>query len=154
MIKTLFNRIWMRRQDAFLDYVCDHCAWNIRTFGSGRRTLGTIRHIRKELEEIEAAPTDTMEWIDVIALGISGYCRAGGQPLNLLRDLKAKLAECKTRVYPFPASEDEPSEHIRPTYGLPKPGISPMIHAYLYGEYAGPGVPGEIMDYYHGKDGD
>lgn len=39
-----------------------------RTFGPGDRHKGIIDHIRKELVEIEQAPGDIKEWIDVIIL--------------------------------------------------------------------------------------
>lgn len=33
------------------------------TFGPGPRTKGICDHIRKELLEIEASPTDVAEWV-------------------------------------------------------------------------------------------
>ncbi len=39
------------------------------TFGPGLR-LGVIDHIRKELFEVEADPTDLSRWVDVIIRGI------------------------------------------------------------------------------------
>lgn len=87
--------------------------WSIRTFGNGKRTLGIIRHIEKELKEVEVKPNDLTEWIDVIILALDGYWRHGGNTEIIMNILQAKQDKNFTRVYPFPKSEDEPSEHIR-----------------------------------------
>ena len=42
--------------------------FSLKNFGPGRRTGGVIKHIRKELVEIEADPTDLAEWADVVIL--------------------------------------------------------------------------------------
>src|SRR5690606_19752169 len=47
-------------------------AFSEKTFSPGRRTKGLCEHIREELKEIEAAPNDLEEWIDIIILGIDG----------------------------------------------------------------------------------
>jgi hypothetical protein len=93
--------------------VAEHRTWSHRTFGPGKRTLGTIAHIRKELAEIEAKPDDLMEWIDVVMLAINGYWRHGGDSRKFAVMLKAKLEECKRREWPAPTSEDEPIEHVK-----------------------------------------
>jgi len=87
--------------------------WSIKTFGNSKRTLGIIRHIEKELKEVEEKPNDLTEWIDVIILALDGYWRHGGNTENIMNILQAKQDNNFTRVYPFPKSEDEPSEHIR-----------------------------------------
>ena len=51
--------------------------FSLRTFGPGARTKGVIDHIRKELAEIEAAPDDITEWVDVIILALDGAWRWG-----------------------------------------------------------------------------
>src|SRR3990172_1988827 len=43
-------------------------AFSLNTFGPGDRAAGISDHIRKELTEIEAEPTDLKEWVDVILL--------------------------------------------------------------------------------------
>jgi len=97
----------------FISFLNRRWAWSKNTFGTGKRTLGIIKHIKKELEEVEANPDDLTEWVDVINLAIDGYTRHGGKSNKLLTDLFAKLKICESRTYPFPASEDEPSEHVR-----------------------------------------
>ncbi len=52
-------------------------AFSENTFGPGQRTAGVIAHIRKELDEIEADPADTIEWVDVMLLSLDGTWRAG-----------------------------------------------------------------------------
>jgi hypothetical protein len=61
--------------------------------------------------EVDKAPFDLTEWIDIIWLGIDGYCRHGGKPAELLNDLQSKFERNKLRTYPFPESDDEPSYH-------------------------------------------
>lgn len=87
--------------------------WSIKTFGNGKRTLGIIRHIEKELKEIEEQPNDLTEWIDVVILALDGYWRHGGTVSEVMNVLQAKQEKNFKRVYPFPKSEDEPSEHDR-----------------------------------------
>jgi len=86
--------------------------WSNRVFGSGPRTIGIIKHIEKELQEIQASPQDLSEWIDVVILALDGYWRAGGTPETIERDLWMKQNIIFRRQYPFPASQNEPSEHI------------------------------------------
>lgn len=88
-----------------------------RTFGPGLRTRGVIAHIRKELAEIEAAPTDLEEWIDVATLAFDGAWRAGYSPEQIACALGAKLAKNEARTWPDwrTASEDAPIEHVRAT---------------------------------------
>jgi hypothetical protein len=97
----------------FFEFVEEHFEWSKKSFGSTKRTLGIIRHIEKELKEVEADPDDLFEWIDVIILGIDGFCRHGGKPRELLAYLWSKFYRNRLRTYPFPTSDDEPSEHLR-----------------------------------------
>lgn len=87
--------------------------WSTQTFGPGLRTLGVTRHIEKEIAEIRRDPTDRIEWVDVIQLGLDGYWRAGGTPRTIMPDLIAKLNKNMARQWPPIAPEDEPMEHIR-----------------------------------------
>lgn len=87
--------------------------WSAKTFGPGRRTNGVIDHIRKELAEIEADPTDLKEWIDVLILAFDGAWRAGWEPQQIIDAIKAKQAENEARSWPDwqAASEDRAIEH-------------------------------------------
>jgi len=87
--------------------------WSSKTFGHGLRTLGIIKHIRKELLEIEKSPHDLFEWIDVIILALDGYWRHGGDPNNIMKDLTLKQMVNFKRNFPFPKSDDDVSEHLK-----------------------------------------
>ena len=95
------------------DYIARQESWSSKTFGNGVRTKGITEHIRKELLEIEAAPHDVEEWIDVVILALDGAWRAGYSPSQICAALEAKQAKNFKRNYPMPISEDHPSEHIR-----------------------------------------
>ena len=86
--------------------------WSIPTFGEGKRTIGLIKHIQKELLEIEKNPDDLLEWIDVIILAMDGAHRLGYSPDEITQALVNKMRINKNRVYPK-VSEDQPSEHIK-----------------------------------------
>jgi hypothetical protein len=88
--------------------------WSLRTFGPGRRTLGVIDHIRKELDEIEAAPIDVEEWVDVIILALDGACRAGWESREIIAAIKAKQAKNEGRSWPDwrTMSPDQAIEHV------------------------------------------
>jgi len=90
-----------------------HIPWSTSTFGDGMRTTGITAHILKELAEIHANPHDVSEWIDVVILALDGAWRAGYTAEQVVDALFDKLAVIRTRIYPKPASEDEPSEHVR-----------------------------------------
>ena len=95
--------LWQQRQ------------WSLFTFGPGQRTLGIIDHIRKELNEIEADPTDLNEWIDVVILALDGAWRAGWQPQQILAAFHAKQEKNRNRTWPDwrTMPEDKAIEHDR-----------------------------------------
>lgn len=97
------------------EYIRQQEEWSARTFGHSTRTKGITAHIRKELLEIEAAPHDVEEWIDVVILALDGAWRAGYSPVQIVDALEAKQAKNFRRTYPRPLSDDHPSEHIRDT---------------------------------------
>ena len=90
-------------------------SWSRRTFGPGERTAGVIAHIRKELLEVEAAPTDPVEWADVIILAFDGAWRAGIGPQVILDAIRDKQARNERRTWPDwrTADPDKPIEHDR-----------------------------------------
>ena len=81
-------------------------SWQRATFGSEYREAGLIAHIKKELEEIEAAEDlKHLEWLDVIFLAIQGYHTALGETprdaaTSLGFDLNDKLEENMRRKWP------------------------------------------------------
>lgn len=74
--------------------------WSSATFGPGPRSAGNIDHIRRELREIEAAPADLEEWIDVAMLAIDGAMREGHSPEAVLRGYAEKLEKNFARSWP------------------------------------------------------
>lgn len=96
-----------------IDYLKRQKEWSAKTFGHGIRTKGIIAHIRKELIEVESAPHDVTEWMDVVILALDGAWRAGYSPEQIVSALEAKQAINFKRTYPVPESEDHPSEHLR-----------------------------------------
>ncbi|WP_175783719.1 dATP/dGTP pyrophosphohydrolase domain-containing protein [Burkholderia ambifaria] len=95
---------FLRRQRAF----------SARTFGPGRLTARVCDHIRKELTEVEAAPDDLREWIDVILLGLDGAWRTGATPEQITAALAAKLTTNEGRVWPDwrTCDPDRAIEHV------------------------------------------
>jgi hypothetical protein len=90
-------------------------AWSTDTFGPGDRALGVLDHIRKELLEIEADPTDVKEWVDVIILAFDGAWRAGWEPQEIIDAIKAKQARNESRTWPDwrTADRSKAIEHVR-----------------------------------------
>lgn len=102
------------------DIIKDAKEWSSVTFGPGTREKGVIAHIRKELEEIENAPTPELkarEWVDVIILGIDGLWRSRpNMPIGaLVAMIVAKYAKNRQRQWPDwrTLGEDQPIEHKR-----------------------------------------
>lgn len=89
--------------------------FSLRTFGPGARTKGLIDHIQKELREIANDPTDLMEWIDVIMLGLDGAWRSGHLPEEIAQALHDKLERNEARDWPDwrTADPDKAIEHVR-----------------------------------------
>ena len=74
--------------------------FSLATFGPGARPLGIIDHIRKELDEITADPTDLGEWVDVAILAFDGALRAGHEPQAIIDAIKAKQSRNEARTWP------------------------------------------------------
>ena len=96
-------------------HLCRQREFSLRTFGPGTRSGAVIKHIRKELIEIEAAPGDLMEWIDVAMLALDGAWRAGHSPEAIALALATKLTRNERRQWPDwrTVGEGEPIEHVR-----------------------------------------
>lgn len=90
-------------------------AWSEQTFGPGPRLQGVLDHIRKELAEIEAEPTDLEEWVDLILLAFDGAWRAGHTPGEIAEGLSAKLYKNERREWPDWRTQDPTKaiEHVR-----------------------------------------
>jgi Protein of unknown function (DUF550) len=90
-------------------------AFSLRAFGPGDRAKGVVDHIRKECREIEAAPGDLMEWMDIALLAFDGAWRAGHSPEEIVAALEAKLAKNEKREWPDwrTADPNKAIEHVR-----------------------------------------
>jgi hypothetical protein len=96
-----------------IEYIQEHHIWSQATFGGWVSPIRLIRHIEKELKEIEAAPYDLEEWVDVIILAIDGACRIGATPQEIADALYMKQDKNKTRRYVVPTDPNQPAEHDR-----------------------------------------
>ena len=108
---TLWERLDIARKNSLTAFMKDQEAWSRKTFGNGKRTEGTLKHIEKEIAEVRAKPDDLSEWIDIVILALDGYWRHGGK--DAIGDIIAKGKINRSRTYLMPASDDEPSEHVR-----------------------------------------
>lgn len=90
-------------------------AWSEKTFGPGERTHGVIAHIKKELDEIEADPSDIMEWVDVLILAFDGAWRVGWEPQEIIDAIKLKQQLNEQREWPDwrQFTNGEAIEHIK-----------------------------------------
>lgn len=75
-------------------------AWSAKTFGPGERTAGVLDHIRKELLEVEADPSDVKEWVDLVILALDGAWRAGHEPREIVDAIVAKQTKNEGRTWP------------------------------------------------------
>jgi hypothetical protein len=89
--------------------------WSEQTFGPGERTAGVLDHIRKELAEIEAKPTDASEWIDVVILALDGAWRHGHSPEAIIDTWVNKFLKNIGRKWPDwrTVPEGKAIEHVR-----------------------------------------
>lgn len=89
--------------------------WSESTFGPDPRVNGIVSHIRKELDEILADPTDLYEWVDVAILALDGAWRAGHSPKEIIAALVAKQQKNMLREWPDwrTAPPDTVIEHVR-----------------------------------------
>lgn len=95
-------------------FIADFAMWNLNTFGPGLRTEGTVAHIRKELDEVLADPTDYKEWVDILILSLNGLVRLGLSPAEIIPAVKAKHEVNKARKWPdWRDHPDTPIEHDR-----------------------------------------
>ena len=106
----------LERRFDLLEYLDRQRRFSERAFGPGPRPAGVIDHIRKELIEIEAAPDDLKEWIDVVTLALDGAWRAGHRPDEIVAQLEATLTRNEAREWPDwrTADTEKAIEHVRP----------------------------------------
>ena len=103
------------RAEGIATYVARQQEWSLRTFGPGARLSGLLDHLRKELSEVEAAPDDVTEWVDVVILALDGAWRSGHTPEAVAAALEAKQCENFARQWPDwrSAPAGRAIEHVR-----------------------------------------
>lgn len=92
--------------------------FSLRTFGPGHagdRVRGLRDHIEGELDEVECAPFDTEEWIDIVILALEGAWRTGSTSREIALTLREKQAKNEARKWPDwrTATPGKAIEHIR-----------------------------------------
>lgn len=89
--------------------------FSFKTFGPGARTQGICDHIRKELDEVLAAPNDLSEWADLVLLALDGAWRTGYSPEQIAGAIEGKQTKNERRVWPDwrTADPDKAIEHVR-----------------------------------------
>ncbi len=99
-----------------VEYLRDQIEFSRRTFGPGPRTTGVLDHLRKEIDEVSADPTDLEEWIDIVILAFEATWRAtGASPEEIVATLSYKQAENELRNWPDWRTADpgQAIEHVR-----------------------------------------
>lgn len=96
------------------DLAESHREWSNRTFGDTkvRDYIGPLMHLKKEIEEILAAPTDYSEWSDALLLLLDAARRAGLEIEDYIDHTRAKLVINKSRKWNI-AVPGQPCEHIK-----------------------------------------
>ncbi len=91
-----------------------HAEWSTATFGTTaeRGPLGPLKHLAKEVVEVQADPTDITEFADIGLLWFDSARRAGFAYDQLIQAMWTKLAVNKTRQW-GKAGANEAAEHIR-----------------------------------------
>ncbi len=87
--------------------------WSSETFGSDavRGPEAPLAHLRKEIDEVLADPTDIEEWADVLLLVLDGISRAGYSTDAVEHAAWAKLDKNRKRKW-GPPNEQGFSEHV------------------------------------------
>jgi hypothetical protein len=100
------------------------CEWTFATFGTPeqRGPFGPLDHLRKEIDEILADPSDVVEFVDAYMLLQDATARAGHRMSDVIAGVRPKLAINKQRKWPpFNPDASGAVEHIREQPGLITP---------------------------------
>lgn len=94
-------------------YLEKQIVWSRKTFGPGRRTIGILKHIEKEMDEVIEDSNNFKEWIDIVILTLDGAWRAGATPHEIVSRLYEKQNINFKRRWPDIPAQDQISEHIK-----------------------------------------
>ena len=81
-------------------YIINQIRWSSKAFGPGKLDAQIIDHIKSELSEIEKAPGDLMEWVDVISLAFDGAWRNGHTHSEIADAMEKKQDINRNRKWP------------------------------------------------------
>lgn len=109
------DRLNTQQQHDLIAHLHRQRIFSLKTFGPGMRTKGLLDHIRKELTEIEQAPGDLYEWVDLVLLALDGAWRAGYSDEAIATAIDAKMTRNEARTWPDwrTADPDKAIEHVR-----------------------------------------
>lgn len=103
----------------FIDFLHRKNAWSEKAFGpvDARGHMGPLDHMRKEIAEAEADPSDVVEFVDLIFLATDAAHRAGHAPEAIAAALEEKLSVNRGRTWPDWRKCDPNGaiEHVRET---------------------------------------
>ena len=105
-------------------YLVEHKAWSLETFGESTHTEGLLKHIEKEVAEAREANFHIgiadgagekllMELVDIVILSVDAMWRLGFSPEQIASALIEKQNINKKRRYPKITDPDQPTEHFR-----------------------------------------
>lgn len=83
----------------FYELAADANAWSRETFGWGRGPLGSISHLKEEVDEVEQTPYDAEEYADCLLLVLDAAARANIDAPSLIAEARRKLIKNKTRTW-------------------------------------------------------
>ena len=119
-LRVSIERVISQRKDEagymnLIEHLHRQRAWSLETFGPGYCHSRVIDHLRKEINEVEAAPLDLTEWVDVVLLALDGAWRAGYSPIQIAAAIEAKQARNEMRQWPDwrTADADKAIEHVK-----------------------------------------
>ena len=108
IVRELFNRV--SRVGTLEQFWYDQAAWSTATFGHGNG-IGALKHLKKEVDECLANPSDLVEYADMMHL-VFDACRRAGYTYDELADAcHKKLAINRARKWGKKVA-GEPCEHI------------------------------------------
>lgn len=101
--------------EGLADFWREQALWSQETFGSDaeRGPTGPLKHLAKEVAEVQKDPTDLMEFVDCLFLIFDSTRRAGFEFEQLRKAAWQKLEINKARKWQKPSSPDEAVEHVR-----------------------------------------
>lgn len=139
VIANLGEALYEAKQLHLGYWLADIMAWQHETFGPLQTLEGIRDHMRREVKEIEDAPEDRTEPIDLIMLGISYLRKLGLDAAEIVALWQQRMVALKGRTWPDwrTADPDKAIEHHR----KPMPTQEELDDCYGQGLAARPSEP-------------